>query len=120
MGHDSTNQWICVEAKAKRLGFWGHCKLCKGNGEYWADDKYKKLAEEWDWIQPPVGEGYQLWETTSEGSPQSPVFKSLGELCDWAEEHATTFGGNKTTSGEWKKMLLDNFVSHKEGNVIFV
>ncbi len=120
MGHDSSNRWTCVKAKAKKLGFWGHCRLCKGKGEYWADDKYEKLAEEWKLIEPPIGEAYQLWETTSEGSPDSPVFKSLDELCKWAEKHATTFASFKATADEWKKMLLDNFVTHKEGNIIFM
>ena len=41
---------------------------------------------------PPGGEGYQLWETTSEGSPLSPVFTSLESLCVWCERNATTFG----------------------------
>lgn len=119
LGHDSLNQGICVEARAKRLGFWGLCKLCKGSGSYWAEDKYEKLADEWEPIEPPVGEGYQLWETTSEGSPDSPVFKSLDELCNWAEEYATTFAGFQATAEEWKEMLSKNNVHHKEGNVIF-
>lgn len=28
MGHDSINQWICVEARAKHLGVYGHCGHC--------------------------------------------------------------------------------------------
>jgi len=27
-------------------------------------------------VDPPTGEGYQLWGTTSEGEPRSPVFKT--------------------------------------------
>ena len=27
MGHDATNQWICVKARAKRLGIWGNCEF---------------------------------------------------------------------------------------------
>ena len=31
-------------------------------------------------VDPPNGDGYQLWETTSEGSPVSPVFESIDAL----------------------------------------
>lgn len=71
-------------------------------------------------IEPPIGEGYQLWETTSEGSPVSPVFKTLDELCGWCEENATTFSHFKTTKEKWKQMLEDDFVYHQQGNVIFI
>jgi len=119
-GHDSSNQWTCVKARAKRLGFWGLCELCKGDGSYWCDDKFKKLAEEWESIEPPKGEGYQLWENCSEGSPVSPVFKTLEELCAWAENNATTFANFKTTKEEWMKMLKKDFVYHKEGRMVFM
>ena len=75
-------------------------------------DKLKELCE------PPKGEGYQLWNTTSEGSPISPVFETLDKLCEWCEVNATTFGKFKATKEEWKEMLQDGFVYHKEGNVI--
>lgn len=71
-------------------------------------------------LSPPEGDGYQLWETTSEGSPVSPVFGTLDELCEWCETNATTFGNFKATKEQWKEMLLDNFVVHKQGNVIFM
>ena len=29
--------------------------------------------------------GYRLWETTTEGSPVSPFFQTVDELCTWAE-----------------------------------
>jgi hypothetical protein len=34
LGHDSINQWICVEARAKHLGIWGHCEHCEGGYIY--------------------------------------------------------------------------------------
>lgn len=95
------------------------CKYCKGEGSFWQSSEIKKAAEKWKNIEPPKGEGYQLWETTTEGSPTSPVFKTLDELCEWAEDNATTFGSSKTTKEEWKKMLDDGFVYHQEGNAIF-
>jgi len=71
-------------------------------------------------VEPPTGEGYQLWETTTEGSPQSPVFKTLDELCEWCEENATTFAKFKATKEQWKKMFENDFVCHKQGNAIFI
>jgi len=69
---------------------------------------------------PPKGEGYQLWETTSEGSPTSPVFATLDELCEWCEDNATTSGSFKASKEQWKSMLEAEFVYHKQGNFIFL
>lgn len=33
--------------------------------------------------EPPTGDGYQLWETVSEGSPVSPVFEDREGLAWW-------------------------------------
>ena len=68
----------------------------------------------------PKGEGYQLWETTTEGSPESPVFETLEELCEWCEENATTFASYTASKEEWMKMLDDDNVCHQEGNFIFI
>lgn len=55
--------------------------------------------------EPPEGEGYQLWETTTEGSPLSPVFPSLDALCAWAADHATLYGHKKVSKDMWHKIL---------------
>lgn len=85
-------------------------------------DKYleEPLLKLNELLAPPVGEGYQLWETTSEGSPVSPVFATLDELCEWCEKYATTFGSFKASEAEWKQMLDRDFVCHQEGNIIFI
>lgn len=70
--------------------------------------------------EPPKGEGFQLWETTSEGSPISPVFKTLDELCEWCEDNATVFADIKATKEEWKEMLEKDFVHYQRGNCIFL
>jgi len=120
-GHDSINQWICVKERAKRLGITStECSFCNGEGEFWASDKIKQEHEEWSDFEPPVGDGYQLWETTSEGSPSSPVFETLNELCEWCADNATTFASYRATKEEWRQMLDSDFVSHKEGNMIFI
>lgn len=109
-----------------------HCKQCKEfarlknipltdygcpNFELYFQEVAEKVKE---LCEVPSGEGYQLWETTSEGSPVSPIFFTLEELCDWCEDNATTFGSFKATKEEWMKMLSDDFVHHKQGNVIFM
>lgn len=120
IGHDSCNRWILIETRAKRLGVYGKCPVCEGTGSLFCSPEFEKLQNEWTKIEPPTGEGYQLWETTSEGSPISPVFSTLDDLCAWAETNAGTFGSFKTTKENWKSMLEEDCVVHKEGNKIFM
>ena len=100
IGHDSINRWICVKAKAKRLGIYGECLHCKGKGYYYCEDKYEDLSEAWESIEPPEGEGYQLWETTSEGSPQSPIFKIPEDLARWLFDNKVSAFASQTCSYE--------------------
>jgi hypothetical protein len=102
-GHDGINQWICVKARAKRLGMTEtECKWCKGAGHHWPDEKYAKLYDEFEWIEPPAGEGYQVWENTSEGSPITPVFKTPEELARWCVDNkASSFGRDTATYEQW-------------------
>jgi len=120
LGHDSCNCWVVIKAECARLGYQTECARCRGSGHIWPTVEIERLADEWKQVEPPVGGGYQLWETTSEGSPQSPVFESLDALCEWAAEHATTFGSSRTSAAEWQRMLQDNFVYHEEGNCVFM
>ena len=90
-GHDAINCWIAVEQRAKRLGVWGWCHACwrgKGHGRY--PRKLKKAHKRWQRTEPPAGEGYQLWETVSEGSPISPVFANPDDLVAWMVMHDQT------------------------------
>jgi hypothetical protein len=120
IGHDAINQWICVEARAKELGVWGRCPICGGHGVVYADETIFQKHEKWEKTDPPEGEGYQLWETTTEGSPQSPVFATLEELAGWCEKNATTFGDFKASKEEWAKMLSEDDVHHSEGRFTYV
>ena len=75
----------------------------------------EQLYEEWAAYDPPEGPGYQLWETCSEGSPVSPVFASMEELCKHCEDHQSTFGArNRVSKEKWRSMLDENFVYHEE------
>ena len=105
LSHDSINRWVCVEAKAKRLGFDPVCSTCKGKGSYWTSRYGRHLTKKWKKIDPPKGDGFQMWETTSEGSPISPVFATAEELARWlADTEASTFGGMTATYEQWLDM----------------
>ena len=73
-------------AAAGFKGFDGLCEACK---------KFAKLAGLKFFagcpktkIDPPKGEGWQLWETVSEGTAMTPVFASAEELA----QHMTEVG----------------------------
>jgi hypothetical protein len=82
-GHDSINQWICVREKCARLGYVLNCPTCKGEGEVWPSGAAKALYEQWERVEPPLGDGWQIWGTVSEGSPISPVFPDDKQLVKW-------------------------------------
>ena len=71
-------------------------------------------------LGPPKGEGFQLWETTTEGSPVSPVFETLDELCEWCESNYTVIAVMKVSKEQWKEMLDADFVYAKVGNAVFI
>jgi hypothetical protein len=84
--HDSINHHICVETRAKRLGVWGKCPICEGNGEVYFNEEIQAKRDAWyesERYVPPTGEGWQLWETVSEGSPISPVFPTKEEFLEY-------------------------------------
>ena len=55
---------------------------------------------------PPKGDGWQMWETTSEGSPISPVCESPEALAKWlAGNNAPAFGRQTATYEQWLKMI---------------
>jgi hypothetical protein len=106
MGHDAINRSICVEVRAKELGVYGMCECCNGEGEIWFSDEIKELSENFKGYEPPIGDGFQMWENTFEKSPQSPVFETLDELCEWCSENASIFGTNQfIPKEEWIKCL---------------
>jgi hypothetical protein len=91
-GHDSINSWICVKAKAKRLGYPLYCSSCEGSGDDWESEVYREASEAWERVEPPEGEGWQMWETVSEGSPVSPVFDTAEGLENWLIEQGYSEG----------------------------
>jgi hypothetical protein len=47
MGHDSINQWIAVEARAKHLGVYGKCEHCGGKGHIYTEPEAKIGLQLW-------------------------------------------------------------------------
>ncbi len=118
-GHDAVDRWSAVKKINAAAGLpedWGTCKTCKGDA---IDPAVKAAYEAWAEFEPPKGDGYQLWENVSEGSPVSPVFSTLDALCKWAATHATTFGSGRASAAELRRMLDAGFVHHQEGSAIF-
>ncbi len=66
---------------------------------------YKKLYD------PPKGDGYQCWETTSEGSPISPVFKTLDDLCDWLANNSGDTILRNYTKEDWMDILQEKSIT---------
>lgn len=104
MGHDSINRWVCVTAACTRKGIEATCQACDGEGETWPSKEHKRLYDTWEAEQLPKGDGYQIWETVSEGSPISPVFATPEELAQYMAAHP--WGGDDGTSAEtWLKFI---------------
>ncbi len=97
-GHDAINQWICVETECLRLGHPTQCAHCHGSGELWPSPEIEQAHEQWERTEPPTGDGYQIWETVSEGSPISPVFATPEELAGYMA--GRRWGADKGSSYE--------------------
>lgn len=105
-GFDSTAAWKATGKIIKAAGLpedWGTCKHCDGDG---IDPEVKVAYEAWTQTEPPAGEGWQMWETTSEGSPISPVCNTAEDLARWLSENgASTFGHDTAPYEVWLKMI---------------
>ena len=64
---------------------WGICPTCDGHASLEEYPGQRDEAEAWEPIEPPTGEGWQYWETVSEGAPISPVFATAEGLSRWLQ-----------------------------------
>ena len=54
-----------------------------------------------------------MWETTSEGSPMSPVFATSEELAAWlADTGASIFGSATADKAQWLKIITGEDFAH--------
>lgn len=113
MDHDGINRWILIEFRCKVLGIEVSCKTCKGSGDI-ATDEQRDAYEKWEPTQPPTGEGWQVWETVSEGSPITPVFATADELVDYLSTNGTTWDQKPSAFGRergpWRREAAEEFV----------
>ena len=99
-------RWYGYIIKAGSLCLVGSCipcrKFAKSKGlsvaEYGCPDFEPLLG-------PPTGDGFQLWETTTDGSPMSPVFAVLDDLCVWCAGNLSFAGKERGTLEEWREAL---------------
>lgn len=104
-GHDSINEWICLKADAKKNGYDYLCPYCNGEGKIRDEEAFQN----WKPFDPEEGEYYQLWETTSEGSPKTPPFKTPEELAKYCVDNKVSIFANDTLSyDEWLNFITDN------------
>lgn len=97
---------------------WWRCEFCGGDG---CHPDHQAARDAWKSYEPPTGPGFQLWETTGEGSPASPVFETMEELAEWCETGATIFGTSEYISAEkWLEMFKKNFCYHETEQGIFI
>lgn len=109
-GHDSMDAWAAVKKLGEMAGLpddWHTCPVCHGHGNH-PDDQ--DAIDAWKATEPPVGEGWQVWETVSEGSPISPVFVTAIECAAWVEknEHCSLDAAMKFVNDGWApSMIMD-------------
>jgi hypothetical protein len=95
MGHDAIDRWRATAALIKAAGLpetWGQCATCSGHGEVGTDEQ-RAAHEAWSSTEPPTGDGWQLWETVSEGSPISPPMPTAEALAEWMGVNDCTVNG---------------------------
>jgi hypothetical protein len=107
MGHDACDKWAAQKKIIAAAGLpetWGNCAACNGNGTIWDSPEDEQAADAWTSSEPPTGDGYQIWETVSEGSPISPVFATPEALAWYMKD--THWGADKGSSYEtWMKFI---------------
>lgn len=101
-------RFLLVEIRGRRKGTWGPCPECAGKEVIANPNPAVKrlysgvdLYEEWEPIEPPRGEGWQLWEQAPpDGRPISPVLLDPETLARWC---AKKF---RTDEGAWLAWIL--------------
>lgn len=87
------------------------CAVCEGEGIVWpkVEPPGYRLDSVPSWLDKTFVEpryGWQMWETTSEGSPISPVCESPEALARWlAENGASAFGRDTASYETWLAMI---------------
>lgn len=105
MGRDVYRVLTGLKAAAGLPERWGICPTCDGHATVEKYPGQRADADEWEPTDPPEGEGWQMWETTSEGSPISPVFATASELASWCADNVGAFGDRRVDAAEWLRII---------------
>lgn len=86
----------------KIFGEWANCANCNGEGKVWKSRAWKDRSDAFSEasMEPPAGEGWQLWETVTSGSALTPVFRHPGQLAGYLHNH-DVWGSSKTSTTDW-------------------
>lgn len=103
MGHDAINSFVCLRNRCEKQNIEMNCPKCLGECDIWDSPELKELCENWEKEEPPAGEGWQLWETVSEGSPISPVFADPMDLARWLNRNRT----ERLSVNQWFKFITE-------------
>lgn len=110
LGHDAIDGWTAAKKIIAAAGLdpetWGYCQGCDGSGTTATPDQ-RAAADAWEPSDPPTGDGWQLWETVSEGSPISPVFAEREGLIDWLCSAAYNWGVSTPLTREQAEHFTD-------------
>lgn len=69
-------------------------------------DEGEPEHDTWTETPPPAGDAWQMWESTSEGSPMPPPFATPEALATWlADTGASSFGYMTATREQWLAMI---------------
>lgn len=86
IGHDAINRWICVDARAKHLGVYGHCEHCVDGRIY--DEPEARVALQLWMLHPRKGCSRGVYIETIEEHELPEVFAYLKEA---AQRNADRF-----------------------------
>lgn len=109
MAHDSINCRVVVAAACERAGDPGKCLTCDGHGSTERYEGQRAEADAWTRTEPPVGDGWQLWSTTTEGHPMSPVFATGEALAWWMSQNNCLFASKRPTYEAALKFVGDGW-----------
>jgi len=115
-GHDAINASIVVRARCERDGFAVECEHCQGHGSTEAYPGQRAEADAWTRTEPPTGDGWQLWSTTTEGHPMSPVFETGEALAWWMSQNDCLFARSRPTYEAALKFVGDGWAPSMVGS----
>lgn len=108
-GHDAISRGKLVRFRCEQLGIPLCCPACEGDGFAWRDEAHKAASEAWEPAEVPVGDGWQVWQTVSEGGPVTPVLPTPEALIDYLVSNGDAWDQARGDGG-WRRDAAESFV----------